>query len=58
VEDTPTTIMEILNEYLIQKWLQYNAEGLLKISLVQKDICVAMQAKTALNDDVRLSLLK
>ncbi len=62
VEDTPTTIQDI--ERLFNPKVAQIVEGLTKISLVQKDLNVSMQAENfrkmilTLNDDVRVILIK
>lgn len=62
VEDTPTTVKEI--ERLFNPKVAQLVEGLTKISLVQKDMNVSMQAENfrkmllTLNDDVRVILIK
>ncbi|WP_414000395.1 RelA/SpoT family protein [Flavobacterium sp. W1B] len=62
VEDTPTTVKEI--ERLFNPKVAQLVEGLTKISLVQKDLNVSMQAENfrkmllTLNDDVRVILIK
>lgn len=62
VEDTPTTVQDI--ERLFNPKVAQIVEGLTKISLVQKDLNVSMQAENfrkmilTLNDDVRVILIK
>ena len=62
VEDTPTTIQDI--ERLFNPKVAQIVEGLTKISMVQKDLNVSMQAENfrkmilTLNDDVRVILIK
>lgn len=62
VEDTPTTIQDI--ERLFNPKVAQIVEGLTKISLVQRDLNVSMQAENfrkmilTLNDDVRVILIK
>ena len=62
VEDTPTTVKDI--EHLFNPKVAQLVEGLTKISLVQKDMKVSMQAENfrkmllTLNDDVRVILIK
>jgi guanosine-3',5'-bis(diphosphate) 3'-pyrophosphohydrolase len=62
VEDTPTTVKDI--ERLFNPKVAQLVEGLTKISLVQKDLNVSMQAENfrkmllTLNDDVRVILIK
>jgi guanosine-3',5'-bis(diphosphate) 3'-pyrophosphohydrolase len=62
VEDTPTTVKDI--ERLFNPKVAQLVEGLTKISLVQKDMNVSMQAENfrkmllTLNDDVRVILIK
>ncbi|TRX42148.1 RelA/SpoT family protein [Flavobacterium restrictum] len=62
VEDTPITIHDI--ERLFNPKVAQLVEGLTKISLVQKDLNVSMQAENfrkmilTLNDDVRVILIK
>ncbi|PWA06096.1 RelA/SpoT family protein [Flavobacterium psychrotolerans] len=62
VEDTPVTIQDI--ERLFNPKVAQLVEGLTKISLVQKDLNVSMQAENfrkmilTLNDDVRVILIK
>jgi GTP pyrophosphokinase len=59
VEDTPTTVKDIERIFKVAQLV----EGLTKISLVQKDMNVSMQAENrkmllTLNDDVRVILIK
>ncbi|MGA9639548.1 RelA/SpoT family protein [Flavobacterium sp.] len=62
VEDTPTTVKDI--ERLFNPKVAQLVEGLTKISLVQKDMKVSMQAENfrkmllTLHDDVRVILIK
>lgn len=62
VEDTPTTVQDI--ERLFNPKVAQIVEGLTKISLVQRDLNVSMQAENfrkmilTLNDDVRVILIK
>jgi GTP diphosphokinase / guanosine-3',5'-bis(diphosphate) 3'-diphosphatase len=62
VEDTPTTVKDI--ERLFNPKVAQLVEGLTKISLVQKDLNISMQAENfrkmllTLNDDVRVILIK
>lgn len=62
VEDTPTTVKDI--ERIFNPKVAQLVEGLTKISLVQKDMNVSMQAENfrkmllTLNDDVRVILIK
>jgi guanosine-3',5'-bis(diphosphate) 3'-pyrophosphohydrolase len=62
VEDTPVTVPDI--ERLFNPKVAQLVEGLTKISLVQKDLNVSMQAENfrkmilTLNDDVRVILIK
>ncbi|RTY66196.1 bifunctional (p)ppGpp synthetase/guanosine-3',5'-bis(diphosphate) 3'-pyrophosphohydrolase [Flavobacterium sp. GSP27] len=62
VEDTPTTIQDI--ERLFNPKVAQIVEGLTKISMVQRDLNVSMQAENfrkmilTLNDDVRVILIK
>ena len=62
VEDTPTTVKDI--ERMFNPKVAQLVEGLTKISLVQKDMNVSMQAENfrkmllTLNDDVRVILIK
>ena len=62
VEDTPTTVKDI--ERLFNPKVAQLVEGLTKISMVQKDLNVSMQAENfrkmllTLNDDVRVILIK
>ena len=62
VEDTPITIKDI--EKMFGPKIAQIVEGLTKISLVQKDLNVSMQAENfrkmllTLNDDVRVILIK
>ena len=62
VEDTPTTVKDI--ERLFNPKVAQLVEGLTKISLVEKDMKVSMQAENfrkmllTLNDDVRVILIK
>lgn len=62
VEDTPITIKDI--EKMFGPKIAQLVEGLTKISLVQKDLNVSMQAENfrkmllTLNDDVRVILIK
>ncbi|WP_264619596.1 RelA/SpoT family protein [Flavobacterium sp. 7A] len=62
VEDTPITVKDI--ERLFNPKVAQLVEGLTKISLVQKDMKVSMQAENfrkmilTLNDDVRVILIK
>ena len=62
VEDTPTTTQDI--ERLFNPKVAQIVEGLTKISLVQRDLNVSMQAENfrkmilTLNDDVRVILIK
>lgn len=62
VEDTPVTIKDI--EKMFNPKIAQLVEGLTKISLVQKDLNVSMQAENfrkmlfTLNDDVRVILIK
>jgi len=62
VEDTPITVKDI--EKMFNPKIAQLVEGLTKISLVQKDLNVSMQAENfrrmllTLNDDVRVILIK
>ena len=62
VEDTPTTVKDI--ERMFNPKVAQLVEGLTKISLVQKDMKVSIQAENfrkmllTLNDDVRVILIK
>lgn len=62
VEDTPTTVQDI--ERLFNPKVAQIVEGLTKISMVQRDLNVSMQAENfrkmilTLNDDVRVILIK
>ncbi len=62
VEDTPMTVHDI--EQMFNPKVAQLVEGLTKISLVQKDLNVSMQAENfrkmilTLNDDVRVILIK
>ena len=62
VEDTPTTIHDI--ERMFNPKVAQIVEGLTKISLVQRDLNISMQAENfrkmllTLNDDVRVILIK
>ncbi len=62
VEDTPTTVQDI--ERMFNPKVAQLVEGLTKISLVQRDLNVSMQAENfrkmilTLNDDVRVILIK
>jgi guanosine-3',5'-bis(diphosphate) 3'-pyrophosphohydrolase len=62
VEDTPTTVKDI--ERIFNPKVAQLVEGLTKISLVQKDMNVSIQAENfrkmllTLNDDVRVILIK
>ncbi|GIZ10132.1 bifunctional (p)ppGpp synthetase/guanosine-3',5'-bis(diphosphate) 3'-pyrophosphohydrolase [Flavobacterium sp. UMI-01] len=62
VEDTPITVQDI--ERMFNPKVAQLVEGLTKISLVQKDMKVSMQAENfrkmilTLNDDVRVILIK
>jgi len=62
VEDTPTTVKDI--ERIFNPKVAQLVEGLTKISMVQKDMNVSMQAENfrkmllTLNDDVRVILIK
>jgi GTP pyrophosphokinase len=62
VEDTPITVQDI--ERLFNPKVAQLVEGLTKISMVQKDLNVSMQAENfrkmilTLNDDVRVILIK
>jgi guanosine-3',5'-bis(diphosphate) 3'-pyrophosphohydrolase len=62
VEDTPITVKDI--EKIFNPKIAQLVEGLTKISLVQKDLNVSMQAENfrrmllTLNDDVRVILIK
>lgn len=62
VEDTPITVKDI--EKMFGPKIAQLVEGLTKISLVQKDLNVSMQAENfrrmllTLNDDVRVILIK
>ncbi|MEZ7498893.1 RelA/SpoT family protein [Flavobacterium sp. Arc3] len=62
VEDTPTSVKDI--ERIFNPKVAQLVEGLTKISLVQKDMNVSMQAENfrkmllTLNDDVRVILIK